>query len=136
MTATLPSRSPSVNPAVYRQNLLRLHELLVEKQRRVQLQDRRQRLSEDLGAFFREAWTVLEPGRPLTWSWHYDLIAEYLWLVREGKFKARFNNAIGLITNVSPRSSTWATSFSVTSGWSQSLTKTCAACQFAPGGQK
>jgi len=105
MTATLPSRSPSGNPTVYRQNLLRLHELLVEKQRRVQLQDRRQRLSEDLGAFFREAWSVLEPGRSLTWSWHYDLIAEYLWLVREGKFKARFNNAIGLITNVSPRSS-------------------------------
>ena len=105
MTAAAPSRPPHVNPAVYRQSLLRLHALMLEKQRRVQLADRRQRLSEDLGTFFREAWKVLEPGRPLTWSWHYDLIAEYLWMVREGKFKAAFNNAIGLITNVSPRSS-------------------------------
>src|SRR5271166_5830033 len=58
---------------------------------------------EDLSVFFREAWKVLEPGRELIWSWHYDLICEYLALIREGQFKRQFNSALGLIINVPPR---------------------------------
>lgn len=38
----------------------------------------RTRLQRSPAAFFREAWKVLEPGNPLEWSWHYDLIGEYL----------------------------------------------------------
>lgn len=32
----------------------------------------------DLGYFFRKAWTILEPGTPLTDSWYFDVIAEHL----------------------------------------------------------
>jgi predicted phage terminase large subunit-like protein len=47
-------------------------------------------------AFFREAWKVLEPGRPLVWSWHYDLIGE--WLLKVWRRECR-----RLIINVPPR---------------------------------
>jgi predicted phage terminase large subunit-like protein len=50
----------------------------------------------DLAAFFRAAWTILEPGKPLLWSWHYSLIAEYLTLVAQKKLRR-------LIINVPPR---------------------------------
>lgn len=60
-------------------------------------------LQESLADFFRAAWEVLEPGRPLAWSWHYDLICEYLSLIRAGKFHEHFPEAAGLIVNVPPR---------------------------------
>ena len=47
-------------------------------------------------AFFRAAWDVLEPGRALDWSWHYDLIGEYLKLVWQRRITR-------LIINVPPR---------------------------------
>ena len=81
----------------------RLHALLKEKQRRQAQQAQCALLENDLGAFFRESWNVLEPGRKLAWSWHYDLLAEYLWLVREGKFQERYPGIMGIIVNVSPR---------------------------------
>jgi predicted phage terminase large subunit-like protein len=58
---------------------------------------------DDLSLFFREVWKVLEPGRELVWSWHYEMICEYLWLIREGLFKQQFGDALGLIINVPPR---------------------------------
>ena len=36
--------------------------------------------------FVRAAWrVVLEPDRPLVWSWHYDYLCEWLQMVDEGK---------------------------------------------------
>lgn len=54
------------------------------------------RLQADFSAFAREAWPTLEPGVQLDWSWHYDLIAEYLTMVYEGSIRR-------LIVNISPR---------------------------------
>jgi predicted phage terminase large subunit-like protein len=47
--------------------------------------------------FFQEAWGILEPGRPLHFNWHQELICEYLELVAEGKIKR-------LLINIAPRS--------------------------------
>src|SRR5208283_5110569 len=99
MTATIPTVS-RLETQLKRQRLLRL---LKEKQRRLDMQQQRPALEEDLGAFFREAWKVLEPGRKLAWSWHYDLMAEYLWLVREGKLQEKFPDTVGIVFNVPPR---------------------------------
>lgn len=35
----------------------------------------------------REAWHVIEPGRPLQWNWHIDAIAEHLDAVTRGEIK-------------------------------------------------
>ena len=86
MTAAIPTVS-QLETQLKRQRLLRL---LREKQRRLDMMQQRPTLEEDLGAFFREAWKVLEPNRKLAWSWCYDLQAEYLWLVREGKLQEYF----------------------------------------------
>lgn len=56
----------------------------------------RLKLEADLSLFARAAWPVLEPGVALEWSWHYDLICEYLTLVFERKIRR-------LIINISPR---------------------------------
>jgi len=94
----------------------RLLYLMQEKKRR---QDRLLEipaLENDLAAFFREAWKVLEPGRSLVWSWHYDLTAEYLWLVREGKLQEKYPGTAGIVVNHMPRaakSSFWSVCFPV-----------------------
>jgi predicted phage terminase large subunit-like protein len=49
-----------------------------------------------LSAFFKAAWKVLEPGRDLAWSWHYDYICEHLQLVIQKKLRR-------LIISVPPR---------------------------------
>jgi predicted phage terminase large subunit-like protein len=54
------------------------------------------RLEADLSAFFRASWLILHPGRKLVWSWHYDLLCEYLTLVKQRKLTR-------LIINVPPR---------------------------------
>ena len=46
--------------------------------------------------FVRQAWQVLHPGRELVWSWHYDLLCEYLKMVRKRAVQR-------LIINVPPR---------------------------------
>ena len=112
MTATIPT-IPRLETALKRQRLLRL---LREKQRRLDMLQQRPALEEDLGAFFREAWKVLEPGRKLAWSWCYELQAEYLWLVREGKLQEYFPGVVGMIDNVPPRtakSTFWTICFPV-----------------------
>jgi predicted phage terminase large subunit-like protein len=46
--------------------------------------------------FFKAAWDVLEPGRPLVWSPHYELISEWL-------LKVWRRQCLRLIINVPPR---------------------------------
>jgi predicted phage terminase large subunit-like protein len=54
------------------------------------------RLANDLAAFVKKAWRVIHPTRPLVWSWHYDLLCEYLTAVKQRKVTR-------LIINVPPR---------------------------------
>lgn len=56
----------------------------------------RLRLQGDFCAFVKAAWPILQPGTELSWSWHYELIAEYLTQCAEKKLKR-------LIVNVPPR---------------------------------
>jgi len=62
-------------------------------------------LENDLGAFFRAAWPVLEPTRSLVWSWHYDLLVEFLEAITSGQFKERYPEKAGIVICVPPRSS-------------------------------
>jgi predicted phage terminase large subunit-like protein len=54
------------------------------------------RLATDLSAFTKKAFQILYPGRKLVWSWHYDLLCEYLQLVKQRKI-------LRLIINIPPR---------------------------------
>lgn len=54
------------------------------------------RLEADFATFVKEAWHIIRPGMRLDWSWHYDLIAEYLTMVYDRKITR-------LIINISPR---------------------------------
>src|SRR5436305_13921908 len=54
------------------------------------------RLAGDLGSFAKKAWTVLNPTRPLIWSWHYDYLCEMLTLVKQRRLRR-------LIINIPPR---------------------------------
>jgi predicted phage terminase large subunit-like protein len=54
------------------------------------------RLATDLSAFSKKAFQILHPGRKLVWSWHYDLLCEYLQLVKERR-------VLRLIINIPPR---------------------------------
>jgi predicted phage terminase large subunit-like protein len=65
--------------------LLQYRELLVERE------DLR-----DLASFARQAWRVLEPNTDLIWTWHLDLMCEYLTLVRDRAIRR-------LIFNVPPQ---------------------------------
>src|ERR1044072_2337673 len=112
-TQTPPVEAPPVTvPPTSREARIRFLLLAKERQHRRQLAQEGGGLENDLGAFFREVWKVLEPGRKLYWSWHYDLAAEYLWLVREGKFAEMFPDSAGLILNCPPRTAK-STFFSV-----------------------
>ena len=53
-------------------------------------------LANDLADFAKSAWPILQPGRPLTWSWHYDYLCELLVLVKRRELRR-------LIINVPPR---------------------------------
>lgn len=53
-------------------------------------------LEADFSSFVQAAWPIIRPGISLSWSWHYDLIAEYLTLVKRGELRR-------LIINISPR---------------------------------
>jgi predicted phage terminase large subunit-like protein len=56
-----------------------------------------------LPGFVREGWSLLEPVSTLIWSWHLDLICEYLTLIRDKKFKDLGPELEGIIFNVPPR---------------------------------
>lgn len=45
----------------------------------------REKLIADFGAFCRRAWREVEPGKPLLWNWHHELICEYLQLAYLGE---------------------------------------------------
>lgn len=55
-----------------------------------------QETSLDLASFAKAAWEVLEPGTPIVWNWHLDLLCEYLTLVRDRSIRR-------LIINVPPQ---------------------------------
>ena len=54
-------------------------------------------LADDLAAFAKKSWTILQPYRKLVWSWHYDYLCEQLTLVKQRKL-------LRLIVNIPPRS--------------------------------
>src|SRR5207245_3715333 len=54
------------------------------------------RLPGDLASFAKKAWKVLNPTRPLIWSWHYDYLCEMLTLVKQRRL-------LRLIINIPPR---------------------------------
>ncbi len=56
-----------------------------------------------LKAFVEHAWSILEPVSTLVWSWHLNLICEYLTLIRDGDFKKVCGDLEGIIFNVPPR---------------------------------
>src|SRR5436309_1887709 len=56
-----------------------------------------------LKAFVEHAWSILEPVSTLVWSWHLDLICEYLTLIRDEGFKNVCGDLEGIIFNVPPR---------------------------------
>ena len=53
-------------------------------------------LADDFSAFVKMAWPVLQPNRPLIWSWHYDFLCEQLTLVKQRRL-------LRLIVNIPPR---------------------------------
>ena len=95
MSTSIIERIPHILPLATPAEKIELFKLL-EQRTRAQV-DNKAELENDLGAFTRAAWRVLNPGRPFLWSWHYDLIVEYLTLVRQRKIRR-------LILNVPPRS--------------------------------
>ncbi len=56
-----------------------------------------------LRRFVREGWSLLEPVSKLCWTWHLDLICDYLTLIRDGKFRTLHPELEGIIFNVPPR---------------------------------
>jgi predicted phage terminase large subunit-like protein len=61
------------------------------------LREKQRREAErDLACFVRLAWPILQPGRELIWSWHYDLLCEYLARVKQRAIRR-------LLVNVPPR---------------------------------
>src|SRR5438876_8007108 len=54
------------------------------------------RLEGDLASFAKRAWKLLNPTRPLIWSWHYDYLCEMLTLVKQRRL-------LRLIINIPPR---------------------------------
>lgn len=57
-----------------------------------------------LKQFVQAAWHILEPVTQFQDNWHLDVICEYLTLIRDDKFKAKFPLASeGIIFNVPPR---------------------------------
>ena len=57
-----------------------------------------------LKEFVQAAWPILEPVTKFQDNWHLDVICEYLTLIRDDKFKAKFPPASeGIIFNVPPR---------------------------------
>ena len=59
---------------------------------------RKARAVKYLRSFVKGAWRILEPGRPLVWSWHMDLICAKLEAVTRGEITE-------LVINIPPRHS-------------------------------
>lgn len=52
-----------------------------------------------LAEFVRQAWHVIEPGTPLIWNWHLDVICDHVQALLEGRLAKR-----NLLINVPPGS--------------------------------
>lgn len=61
------------------------------------------KLAADFSLFFREAWKVLNDKVPLTESWHYDYLCEWLTYAASGQMKKDHPTWRGIIINVPPR---------------------------------
>lgn len=71
---------------------IRRSRLLVEQ---LGVIESREACEKSLAEFTRQAWHVIEPGAPLTWNWHLDVLCAYL--------EAFFSNRLKrLILNVPP----------------------------------
>ena len=60
-------------------------------------------LAANFPAFFRAAWAAMNPDVPLTESWHYDYIGEWLQYAESGEFRKAHPEMRGIIINVPPR---------------------------------
>jgi predicted phage terminase large subunit-like protein len=69
---------------------------LLASTRNQEIFEREQRSLRDLASFSKRAWQELEPGTPIIWNWHLELICEYLTLVRSRSIRR-------LILNVPPQ---------------------------------
>jgi len=93
--AALPKLSTERKVQLYRL-LKKRQELIAQEPAKPVTIEQQIAMETGLSDFFRRAWQVIEPGRPLVWSWHYELIAEYLTLVVQKKLRR-------LIISVPPR---------------------------------
>lgn len=88
MSAEIVELTPELVDALKRSRRLR-HQLTI-------IEDR-EKCEASLAEFVRQAWHVIEPGTPLVWNWHIDVLCAYL--------EAFFTNRIKrLILNVPPGS--------------------------------
>jgi predicted phage terminase large subunit-like protein len=95
MGSSVIERIPEILPFATTEEKAQLYKLL--RQRSQTLVEDKAELENSLYAFVRAAWRVLNPGRQFYESWHYELICEWLTLVRQRKVRR-------LILNVPPRS--------------------------------
>lgn len=74
----------------------RLEESQAEEANEAGLSKERRAIENSLAEYFRWMWGIMYPGKPLEWSWHYDLLAEYMQLFYERKIRY-------FVANVPPR---------------------------------
>lgn len=72
---------------------------------KLQTEKHKRELQADFGLFFRESWTVMEPGTPLVWSEHYELLCEWVTYCCTGRFRADNPSKVGVWFCVPPRTS-------------------------------
>lgn len=69
---------------------LLLRELEEEESLETELAER------SLAEFAKQAWVIMEPGRPLVWGWHFDVICDHLQACYTGEIRK-------LLINIPPR---------------------------------
>lgn len=76
-----------------------------EKRERVRLERKREKLlcEKSFKEFVKASWHVLEPGTPLVWNWHYDLLCDEMQLQIE-RVAAKEPREYHLGVNIPPRS--------------------------------
>ena len=65
---------------------------------------KRRELQRDFGAFYKWAWSIIEPETPIVWSEHYDLMCEWLTYCGNGSFRKENPDKVGVWFCVPPRS--------------------------------
>jgi predicted phage terminase large subunit-like protein len=99
----IPANISELMPFLTDAELKQLEFLTAEKERFAKMSDEEARrieyrtsLERDFPSFIRAAWPIIRPGLALSWSWHYDLISEWLTLVWQRKCRR-------LVINLPPR---------------------------------